>query len=55
MQGSICVDAGGTMKRLPLLNLPPWPVHDWPDLIAPGVDVVTPDPRTSGNGKLRLR
>jgi sulfate/thiosulfate-binding protein len=27
-------------------------IHDWPDLIAPGVDVVTPDPRSSGNGKL---
>jgi sulfate transport system substrate-binding protein len=30
------------------------PLHigDWPDLLAPGVEVVTPDPRTSGNGKL---
>jgi sulfate/thiosulfate-binding protein len=27
-------------------------IHDWPDLIEPGVEVVTPDPRTSGNGKL---
>ncbi len=27
-------------------------VKDWPDLVSPGVDVVTPDPRTSGNGKL---
>lgn len=27
-------------------------IHDWPDLIAPGVEVVTPDPRSSGNGKL---
>jgi sulfate transport system substrate-binding protein len=27
-------------------------VKDWPDLIAPGLEVVTPDPRTSGNGKL---
>ncbi len=27
-------------------------LHDWPDLIGPGVEVVTPDPRTSGNGKL---
>jgi sulfate/thiosulfate transport system substrate-binding protein len=27
-------------------------IHDWPDLVAPGVEVVTPDPRTSGNGKL---
>ncbi|WP_248295232.1 sulfate ABC transporter substrate-binding protein [Paraburkholderia sp. UYCP14C] len=30
----------------------PRQVHDWPDLIAPGVEIVTPDPRTSGNGKL---
>ncbi|MFB9127426.1 sulfate ABC transporter substrate-binding protein [Paraburkholderia dipogonis] len=27
-------------------------IHDWPDLIVPGVDIVTPDPRSSGNGKL---
>jgi sulfate/thiosulfate-binding protein len=27
-------------------------IHDWPDLITPGVEVVTPDPKTSGNGKL---
>ena len=27
-------------------------IRDWPDLLAPGVEVVTPDPRTSGNGKL---
>ena len=27
-------------------------IHDWPDLIGPGVEVVTPDPKTSGNGKL---
>jgi sulfate transport system substrate-binding protein len=30
----------------------PHRVKDWPDLLAPGVEVVTPDPRTSGNGKL---
>jgi len=29
-------------------------IKDWPDLIAPGVSIVTPDPRTSGNGKLSL-
>jgi sulfate transport system substrate-binding protein len=29
-------------------------IRDWPDLIAPGVEVVTPDPRTSGNGKLSV-
>lgn len=27
-------------------------IHDWPDLVKPGVEVITPDPRTSGNGKL---
>jgi sulfate/thiosulfate transport system substrate-binding protein len=27
-------------------------IRDWPDLLQPGVDIVTPDPRTSGNGKL---
>jgi sulfate transport system substrate-binding protein len=30
----------------------PHHVKDWPDLLAPGLEVVTPDPRTSGNGKL---
>ena len=29
-------------------------IKDWSDLIAPGVFIVTPDPRTSGNGKLSL-
>ncbi|MGY2050279.1 sulfate ABC transporter substrate-binding protein [Methylobacterium sp. JK268] len=27
-------------------------VRDWPDLVRDGVEVVTPDPKTSGNGKL---
>jgi sulfate/thiosulfate transport system substrate-binding protein len=27
-------------------------IHDWPDLTAPGVEVVTPNPKTSGNGRL---
>lgn len=27
-------------------------IHDWADLTTSGVDVVTPDPLTSGNGKL---
>ena len=27
-------------------------IADWPDLLAPDVEIVTPDPRTSGNGKL---
>lgn len=30
----------------------PKDIHDWPDLIKPGVFVITPNPRTSGNGKL---
>lgn len=27
-------------------------IKDWPDLVKPGVEVVTPNPKTSGNGKL---
>jgi sulfate transport system substrate-binding protein len=27
-------------------------VKDWPDLVRPGIQVVTPNPKTSGNGKL---
>jgi len=27
-------------------------VRDWPDLLQPGLEIITPDPRTSGNGKL---
>ena len=30
----------------------PQAIHDWPDLVRPGVEVITPDPRSSGNGKL---
>jgi len=30
----------------------PHGIHDWPDLIQPGVEIITPDPRSSGNGKL---
>jgi sulfate transport system substrate-binding protein len=30
----------------------PRAIHDWPDLLGPGVEVITPDPKTSGNGKL---
>ncbi len=29
-------------------------VKDWPDLIKPGIEIVTPNPKTSGNGKLSL-
>jgi sulfate/thiosulfate-binding protein len=27
-------------------------IKDWPDLVQPGVEIVTPNPKTSGNGKL---
>ena len=30
----------------------PQHVLDWPDLIKPGIEIITPDPKTSGNGKL---
>jgi sulfate/thiosulfate-binding protein len=52
-------------KRLPNDSLPytstivfvvrkgnPKGIHDWPDLVKPGVEIVTPNPKTSGNGKL---
>jgi sulfate/thiosulfate transport system substrate-binding protein len=29
-------------------------IKDWPDLIRPGVTVITPNPKTSGNGKLSV-
>jgi sulfate/thiosulfate transport system substrate-binding protein len=29
-------------------------IKDWPDLIGPDITIITPDPRTSGNGKLSL-
>lgn len=29
-------------------------IHDWPDLIHSDVQIVTPDPKTSGNGKLSI-
>ena len=32
----------------------PKAIHDWPDLINSGVSVVTPNPRTSGNGQLSV-
>ena len=57
--------AEGWSKRLPHNSQPyvstivfvvrkgnPRQIHDWPDLIAPDVSIVTPDPKTSGNGKL---
>jgi sulfate/thiosulfate transport system substrate-binding protein len=52
-------------ERLPGLSLPyystvvfvvrkgnPRHIHDWPDLLQPGVAVITPNPKISGNGKL---
>ncbi|OWK40560.1 sulfate ABC transporter substrate-binding protein [Fimbriiglobus ruber] len=54
----------GWESRLPNRSLPfvstivfvvrkgnPKNVHDWPDLVRPGVEVITPNPKTSGNGK----
>src|SRR5262249_49802832 len=52
-------------KRLPTHSLPyvstivfvvregnPKGVHDWPDLVREDIRVLTPSPKTSGNGKL---
>ncbi|MBV9491667.1 MAG: sulfate ABC transporter substrate-binding protein [Verrucomicrobia bacterium] len=59
--------ANGWQQRLPNNSHPytstivfvvrrgnPKQIKDWPDLIRPGVSVVTPDPKTSGNGKLTV-
>lgn len=27
-------------------------IRDWPDIVKPGVEIIVPDPKTSGNGKL---
>lgn len=32
----------------------PLDIRDWPDLVRAGVSVITPNPKTSGNGKLSL-
>ncbi len=55
----------GWEERLPNHSLPytslivfvvrkgnPKQIRDWPDLIKPGVEVITPNPKTSGNGRL---
>jgi sulfate/thiosulfate-binding protein len=55
----------GWVDRLPNRSLPyistvvfvvrkgnPKKVKDWPDLVKPGIEVVTPNPKTSGNGYL---
>ena len=57
--------AEGWEKRLPENSLPyystivfvvrkgnPKQIHDWADIVKPGVQIVTPNPKTSGNGKL---
>jgi sulfate transport system substrate-binding protein len=57
--------AEGWEERLPNRSLPylstivfvvrkgnPGAIRDWPDLIRPGVRVISPNPKTSGNGKL---
>jgi sulfate/thiosulfate transport system substrate-binding protein len=57
--------AEGWEKRLPENSLPyystivmvvrkgnPKQIHDWADIVKPGVEIVTPNPKTSGNGKL---
>lgn len=32
----------------------PHAIHDWPDLVKSDVEVIVPDPKTSGNGKLAV-
>ncbi len=57
--------AEGWENRLPERSLPyystivfvvrkgnPKQIHDWPDVVKPGVQIITPNPKTSGNGKL---
>ncbi len=57
--------AAGWEQRLPNNSVPyvstivfvvrkgnPKGIKDWPDIVKPGVQVVTPNPKTSGNGKL---
>jgi sulfate/thiosulfate transport system substrate-binding protein len=59
--------AAGWEKRLPNNSLPytstivfvvrkgnPKGIKDWPDLAKPGISIVTPNPKTSGNGQLSL-
>lgn len=53
------------LDRLPNRSLPytstivfvvrkgnPKAIRDWPDLVQPGLQIITPNPKTSGNGKL---
>jgi len=29
----------------------PWKIHDWPDLIRPGIQIISPNPKTSGGAR----
>jgi sulfate/thiosulfate-binding protein len=55
----------GWVDRLPQRSLPyystivfvvrkgnPKKIKDWPDLVKPGIEIITPNPKTSGNGYL---
>jgi sulfate transport system substrate-binding protein len=57
--------APGWIDRLPDRSLPyfstivfvvrkgnPKGIRDWPDLVKPGIEIITPNPKTSGNGYL---
>ena len=57
--------SAGWEERLPHRSLPytstivfvvrrgnPKQIQQWPDLVRPGVSIITPNPKTSGNGKL---
>jgi sulfate transport system substrate-binding protein len=57
--------APGWEERLPNRSLPyystivfvvrkgnPKAIRDWPDIVQQGVEIITPNPKTSGNGKL---
>ena len=32
----------------------PFDIHDWPDLLKPGVKIITPNPKTSGGAKFNI-
>jgi sulfate/thiosulfate transport system substrate-binding protein len=64
IRGKGLIDAGWE-ERLPNHSLPyfstivfvvrkgnPRQIKDWPDLVKPGVSIITPNPKTSGNGRL---
>ena len=29
----------------------PWKIHDWPDLLRPGIQIISPNPKTSGGAR----